>query len=130
MPCSDSSSSMVVHFDHDEKFISFEYAKITCSSEIKGGTGLSTYLTGQDLKDILKIPYEKIVNDLKISEEEAQFIMYMELDALKSAIAEYLGSDEEFIDRGRCKITLVDYLEKEVEVAMVVMPPKELPDIL
>ena len=130
MPCSDSSSSMVVHFDHDEKFIKFEYAKITCSSEIKGGTGLSDYLIGKNLNEILKIPYEKIIQDLQILEEEAQFVMYMELDALKSAIAEYLGSDDEFIDRGRCKITSVDYLENEVEVALVVLPPKDLPKIL
>ena len=130
MPCSDSSSSMVVKFDHDEKFISFQYAKITCGSEISGGTGLSQYLAGKTLKDILAIPFDAIVNDLKITAEESQFILYMEWDVLRSALAEYLGSDEEFIDRGRCKVTSIDYLENEVEVALVVLPPKELPKIL
>ena len=130
MPCSDSSSSMVFRLDRDERFISFQYAKITCGSEIAGSTGLSKYLQGKSLKDILETPFEMIAKNLNIKDEEGQFILYMEWDVLKSAIAEYLGSEGSCVDHERCKITSIDQSENEIEVALVVLPPRELPKIL
>ena len=130
MPCSDSSSSIALKFDAEERFVSFDFAKITCGREITAKTGYSTYCVGRTLPEILAIPYAQAATELKLQDEEGQFILYMEWDVLRSALAEYLGSDDEFIDRGRCKVTSIDYLEREVEVALVVLPPKELPKIL
>ena len=130
MPCSDSSSSITITLDHEERFSGFEYAKITCSSEIKGNTGLAKYFSGKRLEDILAIPFDKILKDLKLTEEEAQFILYMEWDALRSAIAQYLGIDDPHIDSARCQITSIAQTETGIEVAQVILPPKELPKIL
>ena len=130
MPCSDSSSSISIKFDHEEKFISFDYAKITCGREIDAGTGLSKYCTGKTLSEILTLSFAQVSKDLAPSDEEANFVLYLEWDALRSAIAQYLGTDDESIDKNRCQITSIDYNDDEIEVAEVILPPKELPKIL
>ncbi len=130
MPCSDSSSSIYFKTDHNENFISFEYAKITCGREITGGTGLSTYLKAKSLKTILSIDFPTVNNDLKPKDEETQFILYLEWEAIRSAIAQYLGSDDPAIDKDRCRITSIDYTDEGIAVAQVILPPKELPKIL
>ena len=130
MPCSDSSSSIYFQTDHNENFISFEYAKITCGREITGGTGLSAYLVGKNLKEILAIDFASVNHDLKPKDEETQFILYSEWDALRSAIAQYIGSDDLSIDKDRCRITSIDYTTEGIDVAQVILPPRELPKIL
>ena len=130
MPCSDSSSSLSIKLDNNEKFISFDYAKITCGREISGGTGLSQYCAGKDLTEIFNTSFAQVNHDLKLQEEEARFILYLEWDALRAAIAQYLGIDDKTIDKGRCQITSIDFNDEGIEIAEVVLPPKELPKIL
>ena len=130
MPCSDSSSSLALKLDAEEKFFSFDFAKITCGREITAQTGYSKYCTGRALEEILKIPYTKAVQDLNLKEEEPQFVLYLEWDALRSAIAQYLGIEDSQIDKERCLITAIEQTDTGWEVAMVVLPPKELPKIL
>lgn len=130
MPCSDSSSSMVIRLDPEERFVSFEYAKITCGREIDGGTGLSDYLKGYDLTQILELSYARIAGDLQVEAQEDQFILYLEWDVLRSAVALYLGVDDPHIDTERCMITSIETDETGTEIAQVVLPPKEMPKIL
>lgn len=130
MPCSETSSSLVLSLDHDENFISFDYAKITCGREIDGGTGFSDYCSGKNLQQILDLSFEEITQSLELNEEESQFIFFLEWDALRSAIAQYLGIESETIDYERSRITSIEYTEKGIEVALVVLPPREMPKIL
>jgi hypothetical protein len=130
MPCSDSSSSILIKLDHAENFSGFQFAKITCGREITAETGLAQYLKGKPLCEILEIPFETIQNDLPVKEDETRFILYLEWDALRSAIAQYLGSEHASIDVDRCRITSIDYTDEGIEVAEVILPPKELPKIL
>jgi hypothetical protein len=130
MPCSDSSSSISFKIDHNDQFISFQYAKITCGQEIGAGTGLSTYCVGMTLNEILALDFSRLNHDLKPKDEETQYILYMEWDALRSAVGQYLGIQDEQIDTARCRITSIDHTEEGTEVAEVILPPKELPKIL
>jgi hypothetical protein len=131
MPCSDSSSSIAMRLDDDERFIAFDFAKITCGREITAKTGYSDYCKGRSLNNILAIPYAQVAEDLKLAEEEERFVLYLEWDALRSTIAQYLGVDVEDIDRERCQITSVESTENgETEIALVILPPKELTKIL
>ena len=130
MPCSDSSSSIALTLDHNEEFKSFEFAKITCGREITAQTGYSEFCLGKTLITILAISLNEAINVLKIREEDKQFILYLEWDTLRCAIAQYLGLDEEGIDRNRCQITTINYDEEGYEIAMVILPPAELPKIL
>ena len=77
MPCSDSSSSIDIRLDHDERFVSFDFAKITCGLEITAKTGYSAYCAGKSLEEILKVPYLTAVNDLRLKDEESQFILHL-----------------------------------------------------
>src|SRR5271167_2979160 len=105
MPCSDSSSGLNIRLDLTERLIHFDFAKITCSSEIGGGKSLSQFCAGKTLEEVLDLDFRMLVSVLNLnSDEEAQFILYMELDALKSAVAQYLGVEHEGIDIERCKI--------------------------
>ena len=52
MPCSDSSSSIFIKLDHAERFVSFQFAKITCGREITAETEFSKYLKGKTIDEI------------------------------------------------------------------------------
>ncbi len=131
MPCSDSSSGLNIRLGPNERLVKFEFAKITCSSEIGGGKNLSQYCAGKSLEEILDLDFRMLVSVLNLNtDEEAQFILYMELDALKSAIAQYLGIEHQGVDVDRCKITSVEQGEGFIDIALVILPPKELPKIL
>jgi len=131
MPCSDSSSGLNIRLDLNERLVKFDFAKITCSSEIGGGKSLSQYCEGRSLEELLDLDFRMLVSALNLNaDEEAQFIMYMELDALKAAIAQYLGIEYQGVDVDRCKITSVEQGDEFIDIALVILPPKELPKIL
>ena len=131
MPCNDSSSGLNIKLDQDEKLIKFEFAKITCSSEIGGNTGYSDYCRGKTLEEILTHTFPELVTGLNLTEdEERQFVLYLEWDALRSGIVQYLGLDKEGVDKDRCQITSIEYGDEGIEIAEVILPPKELPKIL
>ena len=144
MPCSDSSSSIAIRLDPEERFVSFDFAKITCGrpigspltgtsglrEEITGQTGYAKYCAGKTLPEIAALPYSKVTADLAVRDEETQFILYLERDSLRSAIAQYLGLEDKEMDKERCQISAISYDELGIEVAMTILPPKELPKIL
>ena len=130
MPCSDSSSSMLIRLDSNERFVDFDYAKITCGREITGETELNQYFQGKTLQEILNTSFNELAQALEIAEEEGQFILYLEWDVLRAGIALYLGVDDPHIDTDRCTITSIEHTDKGIEIAEVVLPPKELPKIL
>ena len=130
MPCSDTSSSIAIRLDHKERFISFDFAKITCGREITAKTGYDTYCAGKTLQEIIAFPYEQVARELKGADEETRFILYLEWDALRSAIAQYLGLEDKYLDKERCQISAISYDEFGLEVAMTILPPKEMPKIL
>ena len=131
MPCSDSSSGLNIRLDLNERLVKFDFAKITCSSEIGGGKSLSQFCAGKTLEEVLDLDFRMLVSILNLNaDEEAQFILYMELDALKSAIVQYLGIEYQGIDAERCKISSIEYGDEFIDIALVILPPKELPKIL
>jgi len=131
MPCSDSSSGLNIRLDLNERLIKFDFAKITCSSEIGGGKKLSQFCIGKSTEEILDLDFRMLVSALDLnSDEEAQFILYMELDALKSAVAQYLGIEYQGVDAERCKISSIEHNDECIDIALVILPPKELPKIL
>ena len=131
MPCNDSSSGLNIRLDNNERLVKYDFAKITCSSEIKGDTGYVNYCKGKTLQEILDHQFADLVRELKIeNDEEKQFILHLEWDALRAGIAQYLGIEHESIDPDRCRITSIQHDDEGIEIAEVVFPPKELPKIL
>ncbi|MDE2027585.1 MAG: hypothetical protein KGK03_05175 [Candidatus Omnitrophica bacterium] len=131
MPCSDSSSGLNLRLDLNERVVAFDFAKITCSSEIGGGKRLSAFCRGQSLEEVLDLDFRMLVSALGLNDdEEAQFILYLELDALKAAVVQYLGIEHEGVDNERCRISSIERAEDFIDIALVILPPKELPKIL
>src|ERR1035441_5937171 len=131
MPCSDSSSGLNIRLDLNERLVKCDFAKITCSSEIGGGKRLSQFCVGKTLEEILELDFRMLISVLNFNaDEEAQFILYMELDALKSAVAHYLGIEYPGVDVERCKMSSVEHGDEYIDIALVILPPKELPKIL
>ena len=130
MPCNDSSSSMSIRLDQSDRLVKFDYAKITCGREINGDTKYSQYCQGKNLEEVLDIKFSDLVRTLNISDEESQFILYLEWDAVRSAIAQYLGLKNEDLDCDRCRISSIEYDAEGVEINQVILPPKSLPKIL
>ena len=91
---------------------------------------MSQYFVGKSLSEIIKTSFARANHDLAPKDEEAKFILYLEWDALRSAIAQYIGIEDETIDKNRCQVTSIDYTSEGIEVAEVILPPKELPKIL
>jgi hypothetical protein len=120
-----------MRLDLNGRLVNFDFAKITCSSEIGGGRNLSKFCAGKSLEEVLELDFRMLVSALDLNQdEEAQFILYMELDALKSAAVQYLGIEREGVDAERCKISSVEQGPEFIDVSLVILPPKELPKIL
>ena len=131
MPCSDSSSSIAIRLDHEERLVSFDFAKITCGRTITTASEFQKYCQGRALEEILKYGFSETVQKLHLEgDDEKQYMLYLEWDALRSAIAQYLGVEIEGVDSTRCKITSISYNETGIEIAEVILPPKEMPKIL
>lgn len=131
MPCNDSSSGLNIRLDTDERLVKFDFAKITCSREITGNTGYSDYCRGKTLHEILDEDISIIARNLNLGDdEEKQFVFYLEWDALRCGIAQYLGVDYPTIDAERCRISSIEHAEDFIEIAVVILPPKEMPKIL
>lgn len=129
MPCPDSSSSITLKLDNQERFLSFEFAKVTCGRPVDAQTGYQRYCAGKTLTEILDAPYEETANALNVIDEETRFVLYLEWDALRSAIAQYLVCEDDAIDHERCHISSIHHSEDGVEVTMLILPPKEMPKI-
>ncbi len=130
MPCNDSSSSICIRLDNNERFVNFEFAKITCADEIKGQTDFCKYLKGKTLEEILDISYLQAMTDLKLADEESKFILHLEWDALRAAIVQYLGKEDPTIDFERCKVISITETREGIEISEIILPPKEMPKIL
>lgn len=130
MPCPDSSSSITLRLDSQERFLSFEFDKITCGRSIEAKTGYQRYCSKKTLPEILEIPYEQALNALNTVDEEMRFVLYLEWDALRCAVAQYLGHENDQMDHARCHICSINHHDEGVEVGMIIVPPKEMPKIL
>ena len=130
MPCSDSSSSIALKLDAHENFHLFEFAKITCGREITAETGYNDYCKGKTLENILSFTFDTLVKTLELKGEEEQFVFYLEWDALRSAIGYYLGVEDSEVDIERCQITSIENSENGIEIALIILPPDQMPKIL
>ena len=120
-----------MRLDLNERLVKFDFAKITCLSEIGGGKNLSQFCAGKSLEEILALDFRMLVSALDLSgDEESQFFLFMGLDALKAAIAQYLGVEYQGVDVDRCKILSVEQGDEFIDIAAVILPPKDFPNIL
>ena len=129
MPCKDTKSVITVRLDSCERLINFNFTKDTCGKVIGDGTGYNAICIGMKAEDILKNEFSEIVERLEAEGSEDQFLLYLEWDALRSAIAQYQGKDEE-IDPAKRQIASIVHDGDEVEIRQIIRPPKDMPKLI
>ncbi|GJL78193.1 MAG: hypothetical protein NPINA01_11820 [Nitrospinaceae bacterium] len=119
----------MIKLDTDERLLEFDFSKITCSKEIGGGTGYLKYCSGKPVHEILADDFNSLVQALGLNDTEDQFFLYMEWDALRTAIFQYLGSDED-IDRERYQLASITHEMDHIEIIQVIRPDRNMPKLV
>lgn len=129
MPCKDTTSQVIVKLDGEERLADFYFSKLTCNKPIGGETGFREYCLGRPARELVSMEFAEALGVLAHGDdEEAQFLLYMEWDAMRSALEQYFGGGEP--DGGRCQIDSLAYDEEGVEIRLVIHPLKEMPKII
>lgn len=129
MPCKDAASNMIIRLDHQDRFISFEFSKMTCGSLINGETGFQRHCRGKNIFEILDYNFSDLVRALHLEEEEQQYILYLEWDALRASLAAFFGIEKTNVDPERCLITSVQHDEDGITISEIILPPRDLPEL-
>jgi len=129
MPCSDSTSRITVRLDKKDRLIHYQYDKITCGQAISDGTGYGLFCKGKSLEDILAISFEALVGKMGANKVDDQFFLFIEWDALRTALAQYTGKDLG-LDYTKYSVAHITYDNCYVEISQDIAPPKELPSII
>jgi NifU-like protein involved in Fe-S cluster formation len=129
MPCHDSSGSVYIKLDGDNRLIDFQYTKITCGRTVGGNTGLKQFCHGKSIDELLELDYGQLAAELNLDNEDDQFLLYLEYEALITALLQYSGS-EIALEKDRYKIAAITYLGDAVEIKQTIYPSKEMPKIL
>ena len=129
MPCKDTTSKITVFLDNDDRLINFDFSKITCSKEIGGGTGYYEYSKGKLAEEIMQLSYQEAMESVKPITLEGQFFLYLEWDALRTSIAQYIGNYSD-IDRNRYQVISINCDEAGTTIVQKIRPLEEMPKII
>lgn len=124
MPCSDTTAKIEVFLSLDDVLSDFDFAKLTCQKEIGGDTGFKEACKNRHINDLLKREFAEYLQELKLSDEESKFLLYLEWEALHTALSLYKGNAPG-IDR--YQIASIEYDVDGVKIVLVARPPKDMP---
>ena len=130
MPCKDTTALMTVRVNHNDFLIDYDYAKMTCDKAIGNDQSFHQYCEGKPIQQILEWEFFRILQDLQLPEEESesQFLVYLEWSALRSALIQYLGRDDD-VDTEHFEVASVEYNDQEVQIIQVIRPNTDMPKI-
>ena len=129
MPCKDTTAKVTVFLDNNDKLVNFDFSKITCDKEIGGGTGYLKYCRGKSAEEILRCHFQEPLKFLNPKTSEDQFFLYLEWDALRTSIAQYLGENSN-IDKNRYQVASITCDDTGITIVQVIHPPEEIPKII
>lgn len=129
MPCKDTKSVISVRIDAMECLVDFIFAKDTCGKGIGGGTGYKEICVGQNIEDILEMEFPFVLDKLGTEGSEDQFLLYLEWDAVRSTIAQYIGNEEELSSKKHLIASIINDGD-EIEIHQVIQPPDEMPKLV
>ena len=130
MPCKDTTALMTVRVNHDDCLINYDFAKLSCDKSIGNGQSFQQYCEGKSIQQILEWEFSEILQDLKLPDEESesQFLVYLEWSALRSALIQYLGREDD-VDTEHFEMASVEHTDQEVEITQVIRPNTDLPKL-
>ena len=129
MPCKDTTSKITVILDKNDLLINFEFSKITCNKEIGGGTGYLEYCKNKLADEIVQVEFEEPLLILKPKSTEDQFFLYIEWDALRTCLAQFVGSEIN-VDQKLYRIASIDSNKSGTIITQFMSPPEKIPKII
>ena len=129
MPCKDTTSKITVILDKNDLLVNFEFSKITCNKEIGGGTGYLEYCKKKLADEIVQVEFEEPLQILKPSSTEDQFFLYMEWDALRTCLSQFVGSEID-VDYKQYRIASIDSNKSGTIITQFMSPPEKMPKII
>lgn len=129
MPCKDTKSMVSVRLDSQDRLIDFDFSKVTCGKGIGVGPQYKEYCIGMNIDEILAIEFPSMVEKFDVRGSEDQFLLFLEWDALRAILSQYLGKDEE-LDPSKYQIASIVHDGEEVEVHQLIHPPESMPKVV
>ncbi len=129
MPCKDTTSRVTVLLDQEDCLVDFDFSKISCNKEISGGTEYLEYCKGKSIDEIMRLEFQEPLEFLAPESTEDQLFIYLEWDALRTSLAQYLGEVAD-IDQEKYQISSITSDEKGTTIVQVICPPKKMPDLI
>ena len=129
MPCNDTASKITVWLGSDDRLTGCDFTKLTCNRTVGGETGYLEQCMGLSAEEILKIEFQEALDQLNSENTENQFLLYLEWDALRTSIAQYLGKLED-ISQERHQIVSIAHDENGVTIIQEIQPPAAMPKII
>ena len=130
MPCKDVTSRIVVWLDQDESLINFDFTKLSCAKVIGGGTPFMDRCVGHHLDDILSIDFKDALTELGGEDEEENFFMYLEWDALRAALFSYSGKEIDSEEKDRYQVASILHTDEGTKISMVIKALSAMPKVL
>lgn len=130
MPCEDTTSLMTVRVDHNDYLIDYDYIKMSCNKDIANGQSFHKYCEGKPIQEILRWEFFQIIKNMELENEdtESQFLVYLEWSALRSALIQYLGEEED-VDTQHFEVASVQYDDQKVQINQIIRPFTDQPKI-
>jgi hypothetical protein len=129
MPCNDTASKITVWLDSDDRLTGCDFTKLTCNRTVGGETGYLEQCMGLSAEEILKIEFQEALDQLNSENIENQFLLYLEWDALRTSIAQYLGKWGD-INQEQHRIVAIAHDENGVTIIQEIQPPAAMPKII
>jgi NifU-like protein involved in Fe-S cluster formation len=129
MPCKDTTSRVTVLLDQEDCLVDFDFSKISCNKEISGGTEYLEYCKGKSIDEIMRLEFQEPLEFLAPESTEDQLFIYLEWDALRTSLAQYLGEVAD-IDQEKYQISSITSDEKGTTIVQVICPPEKMPDLI
>jgi hypothetical protein len=128
MACDNTTSSIMVRVDLDDQLLDYEYSKITCGKEINANSKLLEHFQNRPIIDITNSTLEQVVQELKPLTSDDQFLLFLEWDALRNAVFQYMGKElQGYSDR--YKLASISYEENHVEIQQNILPLSDVTHI-
>jgi len=118
-----------IKLDLEERLLDFDFSKITCSKEIGGGTGYMEYCSGKPAEEVLALDFNDLTRILGLDDPDDQFFLYLEWDALRTALCQYLGNEQE-VDRERYQLASIAHETDFIEISQVIHPEQNIPKLV
>jgi len=129
MPCEDTTSSISVRIDKDDRLIDYDYEKLTCGKAVGAGKSYLEACAGIEIEKVAGLPFDDALRDCRPRGREDEFLLYLEWKAVREALRQYLGMTPDG-DSGAYRIAEIISGQEGTTIEMIISPPDDLPPIV